>query len=87
MVCACTCDHLLDVCVYDKVCLTVVWAIPLVHVAGQGLPVPLRRLEQAFLLGGGELLAVLPEVAALAPLPGDPCRQPLHVLHRVIVTS
>lgn len=64
-----------------------VWAVPLVEVAGQGLSVPLRGLEHALLLGGGELLAVLPEVAALAPLPGDPCRQPLHVLHRVIVTS
>ena len=67
--------------------LTVVRTVPLVHVAGQGVSVPLGGLEQPLLLAGCQLLAVLPEVATLPPLPGHARRQSLHVLHDVCVTA
>lgn len=58
----------------------------LVQVARQRVSVPLRRLEHAFLLGGGELLAVFPEVATLASLPaGDSWRQAFNILHQLHV--
>ena len=67
--------------------LTVVRTVPLVLVAGQGVSVPLGGLEQPLLLAGCQLLAVLPEVATLPPLPGHARRQSLHVLHDVCVTA
>lgn len=60
----------------------------LVQVARQRVSVPLRRLKHTFLFGGGELLAVLPEVAALASLPaGDSCCQAFNVLHQLHVAA
>ena len=60
----------------------------LVQVAGQRVTVPLGRLQHALLLGGGELLTVLPEVAALPPLAaGHACRQAFDVLHQLHVVA
>lgn len=60
----------------------------LVQVARQRVSVPLRWLKHTFLFGGGELLAVLPEVAALASLPaGDSCCQAFNILHQFHVAA
>lgn len=74
---------------YVRVCMyTMERPVLLVQVARQRVSVPLRRLEHTFLFGGGELLAVLPEVAALASLPaGDSCCQAFNVLHQLHVTA
>lgn len=60
----------------------------LVQVARQRVSVPLRWFQHAFLFGGGELLAVLPKVAALASFAaGDSCCQAFNVLHQLNVTA
>lgn len=77
---ACT-DSCACVCTVERPVL-------LVQVARQRVSVPLGRLEHAFLFGGGELLAVLPEVAALSSLSaGDSCCEPFNVLHQLHVTA
>lgn len=45
----------------------------LVHVAGQGVPAPLRRPQHPLLLGWRQLLAVLPEISSLASFPRGYC--------------
>lgn len=76
-------------CAYSCACVcTVERPVLLVQVARQRVSVPLGRLEHAFLFGGGELLAVLPEVAALSSLSaGDSCCEPFNVLHQLHVTA
>lgn len=60
----------------------------LVQVARQRVSVPLRRLEHPLVFGGGELLAVLPEVAAFASLPaGNSRSQAFDVLHQLHVAA
>lgn len=76
------------VCMYVCAVYTMQRPVLLVQVARQRVSVPLRWLEHALLLGGGELLAVLPEVATLASLPaGDSCRQAFDVLHQLHVAA
>lgn len=67
---------------------TVERPVLLVQVARQRVSVPLRRFEHTFLFGGGELLAVLPEVAALASFPaGDSSCQAFNILHQFHVAA
>lgn len=67
---------------------TVERPVLLVQVARQRVSVPLRRLKHTLLFRGGELLAVLPEVAALSSLPaGDARRQAFDVIHQLHVAA
>lgn len=77
------------VCEAVSVCMyTMERPVLLVQVARQRVSVPLRRLKHAFLFGGGKLLAVLPEVAALASLPaGDASCQAFNVIHQLHVAA
>lgn len=60
----------------------------LVQVARQRVSVPLRWFKHTFLFGGGELLAVLPEVAPFASLPtGDSRCQAFYIIHQLHVTA
>lgn len=76
-------------CMYMYICMyTMERPVLLVQVARQRVSVPLRRLKHTFLFGGGELLAVLPEVAAFASLPtGDSCCQAFYIIHQLHVAA
>lgn len=71
----------------DSECLTMVRAILLEHVAGKCVSVPFGGFQHALLFGRDELLAILPKVSTLSPLPGNSSRQAFDIISHISVTS